>query len=125
MALVSMPTQEVQAQKYLLTITPTTSAGVATYPLGSLVGKAPMQILFMDSATGTFTDPAGVYALPQTFTFNLTNAKQDWHWLHTLLYHQKNFSALGTIPLTQYYTWQALDTITTKSRYTSMQVLYR
>ena len=125
LVMVNAPINELSAQKNLVTITPTISAGVATYPLGALIGKAPMQIQFLDSATGTFTDPAAVYALPQSYTFTLTHAKQDQGWLNALLYYQKNQSALGTISLPQYYTWQAYDTITTKSRYTSLQVLYR
>lgn len=123
--LVAAPTNYVSAQKNLLTLTPSSSAGVATYALGSLVGKAPMQFQFLDSATGTFVDPAAMYSLPQTYAFNLTNAKQDLGWLNIVLYQQKDVTPLGTIPLSQFYTWQALDSITTKSRYTKLQILYR
>ncbi len=111
----------------MITITPTSSAGVATYVLSDLVGKRPIQFQFLDSATGTFIDPSTAYSIPRsgTYGFSGTTKKEDLAWFNMVLYYQKNQSAAGTMLFPQYYKWQGTDTITTNSRYTSLVVITR
>lgn len=117
----------VNAQNKVVTLTPTSAGGVATYSLASLVGTAPMLIMAYDSAVAAYVDPTTISTLVTSQTF--TNA-QDQAWFDALLYFQKYGSAgtgspLGLIPLKQYYNIQATGTLLTKSRYTSIQVFTR